>query len=112
MKPADLILRCYGYERKDRTWYAVCIDLNLDAEGRSIEDVKLQLFDAIYGYLETIAEVDDPTSLVRLIRRPAPFKDRFFYQLIHASYVFRRWIRRWVTFEEAVPVYPAAHCSA
>ncbi len=108
MKPSDLILRCYGYERKDGSWYAVCIDLNLDAEGRSFDDVKRSMNQAILGYLETVAEVKDQPSLIHLIRRPAPLKDRLFYHCLTIAH----WFRRWVAFEEAVPVYPAAHCGA
>ena len=108
MKPADLILRCYGCERKDGTWYAVCIDLNLDAEGGSFSEVKRSLNQAISGYLETIAEVNDPASLVQLLRRPAPLKERAFYHSMRLAHLFRRF----VAFEQAVPVHPASHCPA
>lgn len=108
MKPADLILRCYGYRRKDGTWYAVCIDLNLDAEGQSVKDIKRSLNHAIHGYLETIAEVNDGDSFVHLIRRPSPLKDRILYQAIRLVHS----VRRAVAFTEAVPIHPAAHCGA
>lgn len=108
MKPSDLILRCYGYKRKDGTWYAVCIDLNLDAEGGSINDVKRSLNHAIRGYFETVSEVEDGDSLVHLIWRPAPLKERALYQVIRLAHS----LRRAVAFQEAVPIYPAAHCAA
>lgn len=108
MKPSDLILRCYGYERRDGTWYAVCIDLNLDAEGSSINDVKRSLNHAIRGYLETVSEGEDCDSLVHLIWRPAPLKDRVLYQAIRIAHS----LRRAVAFQEAVPIYPATHCHA
>lgn len=108
MKPTDLILRCYGYRRKDGTWYAVCIDLNLDAEGSSVKDVKRSLNYAIHGYFDTIAEIENGESLAHLIRRPAPLKERVFYQVIRLAHS----VRRAVAFTEAVPVHPAAHCGA
>lgn len=104
MRPEDLFLRCYAYQRRDGSWYAVCIDLNLDAEAPSLNAVRASLEHAITGYLQTVLETGDKESLLHLIRRPAPTKDFVRYHTIKTFKRAARFIRSCVTFQEPVPM--------
>lgn len=104
MRLEDLFLRCYAYQRWEGSWYAVCIDLNLDAEAPSFDAVRCSLNEAIIGYLQTVLETQDKESLVHLIRRPAPTKDLIRYTVIKSLNRVAHFVRSCVTFLEPVPV--------
>ncbi len=53
MHANQLMLRCYAKRTNEGKWYAMCIDLNVDAEADGIPDVKISLERAMIGYLET-----------------------------------------------------------
>jgi len=73
-----MILRCWV--RPDRElpgrWVANCIDLDLWAVGKDHRDAQESLHDAIQGYLETVLETQEPTSIAELLQRRAPLRSR------------------------------------
>ncbi|HET6303494.1 MAG TPA: hypothetical protein VFG80_01850, partial [Myxococcota bacterium] len=77
--PVDrLILRCWV--RPDRgvpgRWVASCIDLDLWAVGKDPRDAQASLHDAIEGYLETVLETGESSSIAELLERRAPLRYR------------------------------------
>lgn len=104
VRPADLLLRCYAKQVSKEKWYAVCIDLNLDAEGSSLVDVKRSMDDAIIGYLQTALETKSPAAIPHLLRRPAPLKD-------WVKYYLAKRLRIASSFYEAIPVRLAHRCA-
>jgi len=71
MKPRDLIVQCYA-EKKGDVWQAFCLDLNLAAQGDSLEDVKTRLDEMIASYLHDIMEGEDREYADQLLPRRAP----------------------------------------
>lgn len=72
MHANQLMLRCYAKRTNEGTWYATCIDLNIDAEADSIPDVNVSLERAMIGYLETVIDADDRPPLKRCYTVPLP----------------------------------------
>ena len=103
MRTDQLFLRCYAKQLKTGQWYAVCIDLNIDAEAETLQAVKFSLEDAILGYLETVTDTDDRSSFETLLRRPASLSHRLFYYF--TKYVTKiHSIVNFHAFEEPVPI--------
>ena len=67
----DRVLRCYA-ESSDSGWEAICVDLDLAAQGSSFEEARDALYEAISVYLETVMELPDEKDRVRLLNRRAP----------------------------------------
>lgn len=78
----EKLLRCYAKKTALGRWYAVCVDLNLDAEAESFPAVKQSLDEAIVGYFHTVLDTQDKESLLHLLSRPAPLGDRLTYYVI------------------------------
>ena len=103
MRTEQLFLRCYAKQLRVGQWYAMCIDLNIDAEAETLQGVKSSLEDAILGYLETVTDTDSRSSFEALLRRPASWSHRLFYYFakyatnIHSVVNFH-------AFEEPVPI--------
>lgn len=72
MKPIDLKLRCFAQQEKDKSWFAVCIDLNLLAQGDSVEEARKKLHLMIADYLTEALTIDEK-YIDDLIPRKAPF---------------------------------------
>jgi hypothetical protein len=72
MKPQDLILRCYA-EKKGEIWQAICLDLNLAAQGDDLEDVKSRLKGMVDSYVYDALAGDDQEYADQLLARKAPF---------------------------------------
>ena len=81
MRPIDLKLKCYAEREHDGSWFAVCIDLNLAAQGESLESVKTKLHQQVRDYLEE-AVTEDAAYFGDLIPRPAPLSFRLKFYLI------------------------------
>lgn len=75
-------LRCYGYRTWQRTWVASCIDLSLMVERPSMEESIKALQEQIILYIQSVLDTDDKESISYLLPRPAPFREKLFYQLI------------------------------
>ncbi len=75
LRPSDLIFRCYAYySPPEGRWRAVCIDLNLWASGKGLDDVRQSLDQAILGYVEAVMDTEDRDSIPPLLKRRAPLR--------------------------------------
>jgi len=111
MHANQLLLRCYAKRTNEGKWYAMCIDLNVDAEADSIPDVKISLERAIIGYLETVIDADDRSSLETLLYRPSSWPHRLFYGIAKCSNKIRGVVNaRWFVFHEPIPIRLALPC--
>jgi hypothetical protein len=91
MLTKDLILRCYAKKDGDM-WVAVCIDLCLAAQDRSLEVVKDKLEAQIADYIKEAFSEREYTSA--LIQRKAPLAQQATY--------YAAWLLRHVhTFKDA-----------
>ena len=72
LRPADLVLRCYGHRKKNGRWYGVCIDLNLAVEAYDRNELQEKLKNVIVSYLETVYNTNDEQSIPPLLFRRAP----------------------------------------
>lgn len=113
VRPADLVLRCYGRRsgRASHRWVAHCIDLDLWAVGEDWEKTRHSLEHAIEGYLETVLETGERSSIPALLRRRAPLR---FVLLWHAIRLLNLISRNSIrplgsrSFEEPIPFHLAA----
>lgn len=78
--------RCYGTQRPDGQWDAICLDLNIRVQGRSKDEVIQKITDAVQSYLETVISSGWQKDL---IPRPAPFVEWLPWHAARAG----RWIR-------------------
>lgn len=64
-------LRCYGYGGRN-SWQAICVDLDIAVQGRSINEVKDSLRVCVEMYLSAVADtpVEDQH---RLLNRRSPW---------------------------------------
>lgn len=113
VRPADLVLRCYGRRtgRSPRRWVAHCIDLDLWAVGDDWEGTRRSLEDAIVGYLETVLDTRDQRSIPALVRRRAPTRFVVLWHLIRFMGLFLpngRGPLDTRSFEEPIPFHLAA----
>ena len=60
---------------RDGDWEAICLDLDVAAQGRSFEEVFDGLMEAISLYLQTVADLP-PEERPSLLHRPVPFMAR------------------------------------
>lgn len=96
MKPRELIVRCYA-EKSGGTWQAVCIDLNLAAQGDSFESVRHKLDEQIYEYVYDAVAGEDRAFADQLLTRKAPLSLRaryHFYATLHHMKSFQNGVHR------------------
>ncbi len=105
IKPADLVLRCYGHKKKNGKWYGVCLELNLAAEAKDREELKDKLFEMIKSYIDTVFDTDDRDSIPDLLRRNAPIKDWLFYYYIKLLDIIKNFPENFI-FTELIPIHP------
>ena len=84
------IFRCYGYRSRDGLWQAVCIDLNLAAQGANVEEVKKKLKQMIESYLESVFDTNDEDSISALLFRKAPIFDRIHFYLLNKDIISKQ----------------------
>ena len=74
---------CYAWGTTGE-WEAICVDLDLVAQGESLEDVRQQIDDAIDTFISYVAELP-PSERAMLLKRKTPLalrlQLRFFYGL-------------------------------
>lgn len=80
MIPTKLIVRCYVKPDGDQ-WVAVCIDLSLAAQARSMEQAKRKLMEQIKIYVTEAVTVDSEHAEY-LLNRKAPLSQRLEYHYI------------------------------
>jgi len=106
VKPTELILRCYG-EKQGDIWVAVCLDLNLAAQGHSLPEVKKKLSEQISEYLYDALEGEDKEYADQLLTRKAPMSlwvKYYAYRIICGINDARKDICS--TFNQAMPLKP------
>ena len=109
LSPDRLVLRCYGYRSRNGVWQAVCLDLNLAAQGRSGQEVKKKLRAMIESYFDTVLDTNDKESIPALLQRRAPLTDWAFYYLIKIIDAIRKFPGNF-TFQEFIPFHLAHNC--
>jgi hypothetical protein len=70
MSDRALVLRCY-IEGAGRSWQGICVDLDIAAEGESLEEVRTVLDDMISTYLDS-AMTYPTEERQRLLNRKSP----------------------------------------
>lgn len=66
--------------KKNAYWVSTCLELNIMAQGATYEDSLIELNDAIVGYLDTVYDTNDSSTIQRLLQRRAPiYKWVIFY---------------------------------
>lgn len=108
----EIKLRCYAHELEDRSWYAHCITLCLDATGSSFQEARGNLDDVIISYIQTVVEKGLDTQLIPR-RSPLSMQATYWYlwllcSLRKLSYQLDRFSQS-STFECSVPIDAIAH---
>jgi predicted RNase H-like HicB family nuclease len=68
---ADKQVLCFAHER-DGAWEGICPDFDIAVQGRSFEEVKAALEEAVVTYVEDALSEEPPVAR-RLLRRAAPW---------------------------------------
>ncbi len=106
MRPQDLVVRCYA-ETHENQWQAICIDLNLAAQGDSFEDAREKLTEQILDYLEDALVGEDKEFAGHLLNRPAPLEYRLKYHWHHARKHINHGMHKALrAFELSLPMVP------
>ena len=92
IRPATLVFRCYVRPARDQSgmWVAHCIDVDLWASGKSLDDAQERLTKSIQGYIAAAVETDDAESIPRLLRRRAQLRYLAQWYLVR----FIHWLAR------------------
>ena len=75
---------CYAWGREGE-WEALCVDFDLAAHGRSFEEVRSEMQDAIETYVSYVSELPEPER-TRLLNRNAPLVLRLKLGFLHRVY--------------------------
>ncbi|ADE15352.1 hypothetical protein Nhal_2264 [Nitrosococcus halophilus Nc 4] len=106
MRPQALFLRCF-VERRDDQWQGFCIDLNLAAQGDSLEEVKRKLEAMIADYVYDALAGEDREYAMQLMQRKAPLSIRWRYCCYASISRVVHWKREiYRVFQEQVPLFP------
>lgn len=109
IKPAELVIRCYVEKTDNDQWQAFCIDLNLAAQGDSLEESRQKLHAMIVTYVTDALIGEDKEYAEQLLTRKAPL----YFQ---AKYHFYRFMKKALhmtndmhsVFKEKLPMAPAS----
>lgn len=88
--PQKMNIRCYGYRTRNGSWIASCIDLSLMVERPSRQESIQALQEQIALYVKSVLDTEDKKSISYLLPRPAPWREKFIYQLISMACRFKR----------------------
>ena len=72
-----LVLRCFA-ESVEGSWHAICVDLDIAAQGDSLNEVKQTLDSMVETYIEAAIGAP-PDERIAMLSRKAPFHVRFAY---------------------------------
>ena len=92
---------CY-IEGSDDRWQGVCVDFDLSAVGRSVDDVKVQLYWAVHTYIEDALREAEP-SRTRLLTRRSPWFTRLSWRFHVAASRLGRFMG-WETQTKQLPL--------
>ncbi len=73
---------CFAWMKRGE-WAALCVDFDLVAYGKSFEEVKSEIQDAIETYVCYVSEVPEPER-TRLMNRKAPLALRLGLECLYA----------------------------
>lgn len=104
MSPMSLTVRCMA-KRENGVWVAMCLDLSLAAQGRSLEQARSRLHDQIVTYVREAFSIDAEHAEI-LLSRKAPLADRLLYSWCKFKSQLKPKLRRLV-YREALPLQPA-----
>ncbi len=110
MKATQLVLSCYA-ENKTNQWHAVCLDLNLAAQGDTFEEVEMKLREMISEYVFDALVGEDREHADYFMNRKAPAS-------LWAKYYLHCGLSRCLGlknnmyrfFNEPLPVTPYSNC--
>jgi predicted RNase H-like HicB family nuclease len=102
MHQGKRVLRCYAEQQAQCLWVAVCVDLNLAAQGETYREVRRKLNEQIDSYVFDALAGDDRPYAEQLLSRRAPLKFFLKYYLSH----LRIWWRKNREFLKEIPRYP------
>ena len=74
-----LVLRFF-IEGSGASWHGMCIDLDIAAQGESLDEVRSVLMDMVNTYLESVVTYPEPERH-RLLNRKAPLAIRMKFML-------------------------------
>lgn len=72
------LLTCFA-RGHDGHWEAICLDLNIAAQGESFQEVKNLLSKSIETYVEDVMNENDTATRQRLLSRQAPLLTRLYW---------------------------------
>ncbi len=81
LKPAHLIVRCFAEQEKDGSWFAMCLELNLELKDDSFSDARVGLQESIHDHLTNTLSGNTEYSR-DLLKRAAPIPYWFRYYWI------------------------------
>jgi hypothetical protein len=104
---AQVVLKCYAKENKNKQWYAVCLDLNLVVQGDNKNQVIEKLHEVVQSYVaEALGE--DSKYFDDLIPRKAPVYFYLWYYLIKVEMFFMKAVKsdsfKFTLFNEHLPL--------
>jgi len=110
MKPCNIYLRCFA-KKENTSWHAFCIDLNLSAEGDSLNEAREKLHSMI-GYYVQEAFCEDKDHIEDLFPRPSPFSYRFMYHALSLRIklftISKALNETFLLYKDRLPLIPAA----
>ncbi|MBL1278209.1 MAG: hypothetical protein COB30_019210 [Ectothiorhodospiraceae bacterium] len=110
MKATQLVLRCYA-ENKSEQWHAVCLDLNLAAQGDSFDEVESKLREMIAEYVFDALVGEDKGHAAYFMNRKAPASMWLKYYLHCALFrVLSLTDGVYRLFDETLPLTPYSNC--
>ena len=80
-------LTCYAWG-KPGDWEALCVDLDIAAQGAGFEEVRIELADAVETFLDYVADLPE-IEQAALLKRKAPVWLRIRLELLSRAYAFR-----------------------
>lgn len=102
MRANQLLLRFYA-ERKGSQWQAFCIDLDLAAQGDSLQEVQKKIVLMAVSYVVDAFGQDREHADV-LLSRKAPLRNRLRYQWLHLQNRVVRAAKNHLAFERPLPL--------
>jgi len=75
---ATVSFRCIAEGCDDRGWQAICLDLDIAVEGRTLADVKTRLNAAVASYVQEALKLPE-ADRCRLLNRHVPFTLKLAY---------------------------------
>ena len=83
---------CYAWG-KPGDWEAICVDLDIAAQGASFEQARSELGDAVETFLDYIADLPEIEQAV-MLKRKAPLSLRIRLELLSRAYALRALLKR------------------